>query len=408
MISFRDYYLAEEEMNYHVGSSRIFVNQNLSTAKDLLRKNKEFVEQLSADQNISQYDTEEQRDLVTAAYTLLKKDKEAAKKLGLVIHNEETFMENTKKKIIDPVRRTSIELGIENPTMKQVKDYIEGSDKKEEEEPKEKETPKKEETPETEEAPEKAETSTDDEEDEDDDDEEEAKSLVDDDKFPNPKKYARQIRELKDSKVEELNGLRKSEGATKEHAASIDRAIKNIETELTKLEREASGQIKGYEVYPTRSSMIKASTKGAIAFQKARTAVDTEINKAKRRELPSEVMIGLKRAQETGKKILDAGRKGLDAPGVKKARDAVGRAAKVGGDKARAVYDRFRERSTVDALTKSYGADAAKKYVDLLRQGKGEEAKKYADELIKKHRSDRNIQNLDSRIQDQNQAMKRD
>ena len=401
MKNFREFLLSEEEINYDVGNVNIFVARNINDAKQLLRKNRDFIDELNNKPNPKEYDTEEQRDLVAAAYIVLSKDPEEAANLGLKIDNSDEFGKEVKSLIIDPTRKTANSLHVKTPSMAQVKAYEKKSSASQTDE---KPTPEKEsakteepkndiadteEEPELEEPKEK---STD------------ANTSYDDDEYPNPNTVAKQIEQIQKDAIEKIETLRK-ENPNRTDAHVVDSAIEKIHHRLNKFAADARKQGPGFNVNPTRMSKIKASNNAKTLLAKAKSEASILQNTVLRKQLPSNLSLTAKRAVETGKSIINKGKeiansrtakntaaavgRGAKVAGealkraAKVAKPIVGRAAELGKEKIKQTMSNIEEKMNSKDIANYLSVEKANEYIDLLRNNKTEEAVKIAEEAKK-------------------------
>lgn len=388
MKTFRDFYLGEQEINYDVNNVKTFIARNINDAKQLLRKNRDFVKEINNATNLKQFDTEEQRDLLSSAYMILQHDPEFASQIGLDIKDAEKFSKEIKSDIIDPTRKVANSLNIKTPSIAQVKSFEEKAS--ETEKNKAIETKEKPEEP-TKEAPEDDEEETpEDNEETPEDDEEKVHpdQDYDESEYPDPKKISKQIEAIRDKTRSEIEQLRK-ENPDRLDASVVDRRLKQLDSRLNKLADDARRQETAYKVNPTRMSKIRASNKAKTALEKAKAESSVLKNTTIRKQLPSRLERTGQRVAEVGKKAYEKGKELAQSRTAKNIKDVAGRvlknvgsatkrAAEIGKKEAQRTITNVKQNISSKEITDFLGLDKANEYIDLLKQGKTDEANKIA------------------------------
>lgn len=429
MKSFKDFYLAEQEIDYNVNNSTTLARRNLDVAKSLLQKNKEFVDYINNNaEDIEELDTEEQRDLATAAWIVVKKDPEFAREIGLEIKEPEIFQDSVKNEIIDPTRIAANKLQKKNPTIKEAQSGGESTAEPEKKEaPKsEPKAPAKQETPAKPNEPEEDEPAGDELDQAIAGKDEPAESGrtgtgVDKEKFPEPAKIAKEIEDIKSKTIEDLEQIRDT-AKNREKVASVDRQIKKVSSRLDKLINDAERAQKAYTVSPTRSSQLRGSTKAKQALNKAETESKVAINNAGRKQLDSAITRGAKRVKEAGEAVGKGIKKVADSRAVQTSKEALKRGAEVAApaikrgaslakEKIGQATSRVKENMQARSITDSLGAEKAKQYAEALRVGDTTTANKIAAEAARKKQEEAKTaraQRMSNKAtQRENQALRR-
>jgi len=386
MKSFKEYLIEQEKINYDVANVTALRKHNLDVAKNLLKKNKDFIDDFNNAENINQYDTEEQRDLAVAAYIVSKEDPEFAKKIGLDPTNPDTLNKEIKNDFIDSTRHTAVKLGINNPTIKQIKgSTTEPSDQTQGQEKEQKAEPKVE--PKTTEPEDKTQDQNDNEEQDQEPepqkkDTEDKGPTIDTEKFPNPENIAKEIDDQRKQAEEQIKQYAKDNPDQTDQRV-IDNAIKRLNTRLDKLKNDAQKQITPYSVNPTRISKVRASTKAQNALDKARTEAKILTNNVVRKQLPSRLSRTAKRIGEVGQSAGQKIKQVAQSRTAKNIGAAAGRAATLGKEAAGRAIKNIQQSSSAKQIAQYLGQDRANEYINYLRNNENEKAQALAQEAKK-------------------------
>jgi len=189
-----------------------------------------------------------------------------------------------------------------------------------------------------------------------------------------PKDIANKIIDIKKDTVDRLESL-KTASSNVRKIRIIDKQIEKIERDLNKFSKSANKAQKGYEVFPTRASKLKAMTKAKIALNNAETTAKIASNEAKRRQLLGTVGRGVQRARGAIARTKKFGQKIISKPIIQKAKEAVKRKIKMVGSEvketgkeikagAERAVSKIIDNRDVKFIAKYLGLDAAKKYLD--------------------------------------------
>lgn len=456
MKSFKEFYYLKEEaedlskanasknrpINYNVASISSLVSKasnNQEKAEKFLTKYEGAEDLIQQVNGIKQKDkfmkyargSEEQREALISYFILAKKLPEKADELGIEPQNLEDLEKIIEDGILPPLRKYARENNVENPSNKNA---FEGKEKDEEEETPEEPSPEKEEDDEEE---------TDDEEEADDEEETEepedketpreqqprAKSRtpedlgVDKEKYPSPRDIQDQIEEIKNNTVEKIDNIKKK-GEGKEHQRRIDRKIKSVEKTLNDFSKKAGRYINKYEVYPTRSSMRRASTNAKHYLSLARQEANALLRKAEAAQLRGKTeratatlksagqKLGTKYKDIAGSRAAERFKEASKAAG-EKAAEATGQIARKGKEAGRTAQARVQEKLAVRQIEDALGNEKAQEFIKLSREGKEQQAEKLRQQAIqelkrqgKERKYDRMSDAQKKRAQRDRQAMK--
>ena len=395
MKSFKEYLAEAEKINYDFVNITSLRKRNIRAAREILKNNKEIIQDINNAESIGQFDTEDQRDAVVSAYIIDKEQPEYADSIGLKISNPKNFGMKVKDEIIDPTRHKAQEIGVKNPTISQVKEAPKG-DAKETEEPEDKEReelasragPSVPEEPETEETPEEPESAKEEPEKSDEGDtpaSSSKKPYIDKEDFPDPVGISKQIETLKKDTLEKINQELEDKDLTREKIASLHRVRDGLSTKLNALSNKARKQSSGYSDFPTSSSMRKASTAAKLALNTAETAAQIATSKIERKQLDAAPTRMVKRVAELGQK---AGEKLKQAAQSRPAQvlkaeggrllKKTGVAAKRGFEKAKEaterVVGRIEQNTTAKVIGQELGSAKAQEYIGHLKNNEEEKA----------------------------------
>lgn len=414
--------LNEAEINYFKDRyTQIRAQEN--EAETILRQNensKEFIEQINSmsdyagkrvegkvSKGLSQFlDTKDQRDLLVSIW-ILSHNPAKAEKFGINPKEPKSFDKEVKI-IINNTRRAAKELDKKSPSQEEVEEVISDREKTKEEEPQE-EKPKEQPTQDDDETDEidTDEPTQDDEESEEESDDEEkperkgGSELVDTKDFKPPKEVAKDFESFKDERIKEVeDSFSAIKEPNREQQSRYDHAKSKIDKIFTNYKSKIMNKQRQYDVHPTRSSAMKASTAAQKMASDARREARDVVSKFKRSSMPGrleragmrardigrsvdkgvDAVMGSRAAKVTGDALKSAGKKGaeLAKSGAAKAGEAAGKA-----------IDRVKENMAARAIEKYLGAEKRNEYVENLRKGNTEEAEQIRQEGIAKAKEQR-------------------
>ena len=395
----------EHEIKYDFHRIADFRKENLKPAQKNLEKNekeeiiRDAIEKSSDLKKLfSEYEKDENLLDVLASIWLAfdQEDEDLIRKYNLNdFQNKELFMKRMSERL-KYARRTALEQRTSRPKPEDIiklrsdtkspLERREEEERKREEEAKEKEkadeAPEEEEE-ETDEAPE---TETPEEEaDEAPEGKDEKKpkrrtSIVDEEDFPSPKDISRKLEKFKEGKEEELEKIFSNiEEPNREQESKFNKAKNDLEKFFSRYYKEIENQERGYSVSPTRSSAMKSSTNAKKSFSDAKVKINNVVSNFKISFMPGRLKRGLMRTRDAGQ-------------AMKKAADKVtqSRPSTLAGEKAKVVVDQQKQKIAANTIEKNMGTkgdEKRKEYLNLVFQGKQEEAEKIRQQAleIKKH-----------------------
>ena len=418
MKTFKEYLKEAQQINYDLHDIRVIRKRNIEAARDILQNNKDIIPDINNAKNVSQFDTEEQRDAVVAAYILNTEQPEYAKQIGIDIQNPKNFDMMVKDEIIDPTRTAAKETGKKNPSMQEVKaaGQPKTTEKEQETETEAPRTAEKAETPEEPtEAPEQPTEEPDDEEPDDSEDGEEKfgpGDTLDKEEYPAPKSIVKEIDKLR---ADTINKIKEKlpEDPTREQKATLDRLVTALNKKLDGFRKTADAADRGYSVNPTPMSMRRASTKASDALSRARTEATKYSDKAVTKQLSSGVTRMLKRGVEVGKKVVDKAKQAAQSRPAQilkqeggRALKQTGAAIKRGAEVTKAATERavsnITQNTTAKMISQELGTKRAQEYIGYLRNGEEEKAEALASQAAQsrqKKQAEAKYNRMDQRVQ---------
>lgn len=423
MKTFKQYLKEAQQINYDLHDSRVIrgSKENIAAARDILKDQKEMIPDINNATNVSQFDTEEQRDAVVAAYILMNKQPEYAQQIGIDIQNPKNFEMMVKDEIINPTRIAAKETGKKNPTIEEVKNVGQPKPTEKEIASDEKESADlraaagKTATPEEKPEPESEPQEPTDAEEPEVQDEEPSKETTDTTETPAdymaPKKAVAEIEAIRKAAEEEIRSQGK-ENPTREQQATIDRLVNNLNSTIDKYKKTAAKADSGYSVNPTRMSKMKASVTAMNALDKARSQAALLKNKATRKQLESGAVRMVKRGKETIQSGINKVKKIADTKAYKDTKAALKRGAEVaapsikrGLEQAKAATGRvltnINQNTTAKMIGQELGTERAQEYIEYLRNGDNAKAEALSAQAAKQRQakqSEARYNRMDSRV----------
>lgn len=393
----------EHEIKYDFHRIADFRKENLKPAQKNLEKNekeeiiRDAIEKSSDLKKLfSEYEKDENLLDVLASIWLAfdQEDEDLIRKYKLNdFQNKELFMKRMSERL-KYARRTALEQRTSRPKPEDIikirsdkkspLERREEEERKREEEAKEKEK-ETDETPEEEETDETPEEETPEEEaDETPEDKEERKpkrtSIVDEEDYPPPMETSKKLETFKDGKIQEVEeAFSNIEEPNKEQEARYEKVKSEIEKVFSEESKKIKDQDRGYSISPTRNSATKASVNAEKISNNAKIKMNNLSSKFRISFMPGRLQRGVKRVKEAGQ-------------AMKKAADKVtqSRPSTLAGEKAKAVIDQQKQKMAANTIEKNMGTkgdEKRKEYLNLVFQGKQEEAEKIRQQAleIKKH-----------------------
>lgn len=449
--------LNEAQINYYK-SKYTQIQKQKERAETIFRQSKnsdEFIEQLNGmdtyrdtkdkegntKRGLSQFlKTEEQRDLLVAAWIVANSGDEALmNKYNIEIDETDVFNDEMRK-IVSQTREAAVRLNKKSPSPEEVKKYRDkkerGEDMEDDEEEGSEDSEDSEKDSEDSEDSEKDSEEVDasfppkdddeesDEEDEGEDEEDEPKpkkkSVVDEKKFPSPKSMAEKIESEKEENLNKIDDLyNKIKEPTKSQKSAADNAKDKLSKSLDKLIQKTEGFQKGYENHPTSNSAMRASTNAKKAYSDAKREINNIVSKFERSQMPS-----FAGRQVTKGKEAIAGAKNLVTKAGKTraaltAKDAAKRGIAASKEKIKSVQQKAQENKQINTVGNFLGKEVRNKYVEAIQDG-NEKAKKEIEQQLEqarqkqkqgkeageKNRQERLRQERLEKMKESNQALK--